>query len=244
MKLGVLGDIHSNLSALQTAIRLLEGRGVNHFVSVGDVVGYGAAPAECIELLRDLGAVVVKGNHDAACVEEVDDRCFNQAAREAVRWTRSVLDEDELDWLRGLPMTHEGDGFQVAHGTPFRPEEYNYFLNLGDAPPSLDCMTRPVAFVGHSHIPVSVLRLAECPKRLAYSPDLLVDLRGAQQALVNVGSVGQPRDEDPRLAAGFYDTETRQLEILRAEYDVERESARIRMAGLPSMLADRLHLGV
>ena len=173
MKIGILGDIHGNLSALKTAIRLLESRGVNHFVSVGDVVGYGAAPAECIGLLRDLGASVVKGNHDAACVEELDDSRFNQAARQAVRWTRSVLDEEDLDWLRELPMTLEGEGFQVAHGTPFRPEEYNYFLNLGDAPPSLDCMTQPVAFVGHSHIPVSVVRLEQCPKRLAYTLSLI-----------------------------------------------------------------------
>ncbi len=244
MKIGILGDIHGNLSALKTAIRLLESRGVNHFISVGDVVGYGAAPGECIELLRNLGAGVVKGNHDAACVEEVDDRRFNQAARQAIQWTRTVLEDEDLDWLRALPMTLEWEEFQVAHGTPFRPEEYNYFLNLGDAPPSLDCMTRPVAFVGHSHIPVSVVRLNECPKRLAYTPDLQVDLSDASQALINVGSVGQPRDEDPRLAAGLYDTESGQLEILRADYDIDRESARIRAAGLPSILADRLYLGV
>jgi diadenosine tetraphosphatase ApaH/serine/threonine PP2A family protein phosphatase len=244
MRYGILGDIHANLSALEAALDRLELERVDRIISVGDVVGYGAAPRECIRLLQELDAHVVKGNHDAACVGEVDTTYFNQYARFAVQWTIEVLGPEDLRWLRALPMTlHLGD-CEVAHGTLDRPENYDYLMGVREAAPSLGVLTSPVCFVGHSHIPITVLRPREAPDRLAYCPDSTVDLSEADRAIVNVGSVGQPRDEDPRLAVAVYDSEQQKVWIHRCAYDIEREALRIRAAGLPGMLADRLWLGV
>ena len=244
MRYGILGDVHANLGALRKALELLRSEQVDRIVSVGDVVGYGAAPSACIELLREVEAVVVQGNHDAACVGAIDARCFNQAARTALDWTRTQLDEEELEWLEQLPLHVELEHCEVTHGTFDEPARFDYFLGVDQGAGSLERLTKPVGFVGHSHVPISVFRPKEAPLRVGYSPDSVVKLDELLHAVVNVGSVGQPRDEDPRLACGVYDAERGTVEILRAHYDIEREASRIRAAGLPSVLADRLFLGI
>jgi len=244
MKYGILGDIHGNLSALDTVLACLERDGADVLVSVGDVVGYGAAPKECIARLREVGALVVLGNHDAAAIGRLDTMYFNQYAKEAVLWTQSVLSADERDWLGKLPLTRHLDHCSVAHGTLHRPELFDYIQTTEDADPSLDIMPLPVCFVGHSHVPVTLLRLRDDPTRTAYTPDPEIDLADTVRALVNVGSVGQPRDEDPRTGYALFDAELGRVSIRRVEYDIDREARRIRAAGLPRMLADRLYLGV
>jgi diadenosine tetraphosphatase ApaH/serine/threonine PP2A family protein phosphatase len=244
MKYGILGDIHANLSALQAALERFDREGVQHVISVGDVVGYGAAPRECIELLRSVNATVVKGNHDAACIGELDAIYFNNYAREAVRWTSALLTREDRKWLASLPMTAHLEHCSVAHGTLHRPELYDYIQSTTDGDPSLDIMELPVCFVGHSHVPVTLLRLRDDPLRTGYTRDDEIDLSEAHRALVNVGSVGQPRDEDPRAAYAIHDTERAGVWIKRVEYDIDCEARRIRRAGLPGMLADRLFLGV
>lgn len=244
MKYGILGDIHANLSALRAVLAALEKDNVDRVLSVGDIVGYGAAPRPCIEILREMGVVVVKGNHDAACVGELDLLYFNNYARAAVRWTQSVLVESESRWLAELPMIHNLDHCSVAHGTFHRPELFDYVQSTTDADPSLDAMPLSVCFVGHTHHPVTLMRMRDDPLRTAYTEDTEIDLSESHRALINVGSVGQPRDEDPRAAYAVYDTEAERVWIKRVPYDIEREAARIRTAGLPSALADRLFLGV
>jgi len=244
MKYGILGDIHSNLSALRAVLERLDDEGVDTLISVGDVVGYGAAPRECIALLRERQTVVVKGNHDAACVNELDERTFNPYARAAVAWTRTVLEAEDKRWLRSLPLVATLEHCQVAHGTLHRPELFDYILSLSDADPSLDEMTRPACFVGHSHIPITVMRFADRPERTAYTYDTEIDLSETVKALVNVGSVGQPRDEDPHTAYALYDATEMRVSIVRIPYDIEVEVARIAEAGLPQVLGERLRLGV
>lgn len=244
MKYGILGDIHANLSALRAVLERMDESGVDTLVSVGDVVGYGAAPSECIALLRERGAIVVKGNHDAACVDELDDRTFNPYARAAVAWTRKQLSADEKRWLRGLPMVATLEHCQVAHGTLHRPELFDYILSLSDADPSLDDMTRPVCFVGHSHIPLTVMRFVDEPERTAYTCEPEIDLSETLKALINVGSVGQPRDENPDAAYALFDAQHERASILRIPYDIETEIARIAAAGLPHVLGERLRIGV
>ena len=244
MRYAILGDIHGNLSALQTVLAAIEQDGADAIFSVGDVVGYGAAPRECIALLRELGVQVVKGNHDAACVGELDMTFFNPYARSAALWTAEQLEEEELEWLRGLPFVHTTEHCAVAHGTYASPERFDYVQSPADADPSLDAMGVPVCFVGHTHVPVTILRTVDDPLRTAYTIESSIDLSDSIRALVNVGSVGQPRDEDCRTAYALYDSESALVELHRLEYDIELEAARIRAAGLPSMLADRLYLGV
>jgi predicted phosphodiesterase len=244
MKYGILGDIHGNLSALRAVIARLEDEGVDQYVSVGDVVGYGAAPRECIALLRELGATVVMGNHDAAAIERLDMLYFNPYAQAAVYWTREALERSDVDWLGSLPMVKHFEHGSVAHGTLFEPEEYGYIQSPRDADPSLDVMPLPVCFVGHTHVPVTLMRLREDPTRTAYTVDAEIDIEEAHRALVNVGSIGQPRDEDPRAAYAVFDSDEARVWIKRVEYDIDFEAHRIRSAGLPGMLADRLYLGV
>jgi len=194
--------------------------------------------------LRVRGAIVVKGNHDAACVNELDERTFNPYARAAVAWTRTVLSAADRRWLKSLPLVATLEHCQVAHGTLHRPELFDYILSLSDADPSLDEMTRPVCFVGHSHIPLTVMRFNDEPARTAYTLDSEIDLNETVKALINVGSVGQPRDEIPETAYALFDAELRRASILRIPYDIEAEIARINRAGLPQVLGERLRLGV
>lgn len=244
MRYGILGDIHSNLSALNAVLACFERERVDRVLSVGDVVGYGAAPRECIALLRELGASAVLGNHDAAVVDKLDDVYFNNYARAAVAWTKKVLSKEDVEWLSGNPLTIHSEHCSVSHGTLYRPELFDYIQSPTDADPSLDIMTLPVCFVGHSHVPVSLLRLRDDPTRTAYTVEYEIDVEEAFRALINVGSVGQPRDEDNKAAYAIYDTDLGKVWIQRVDYDIEREARRIRDAGLPSMLADRLYLGV
>ncbi len=244
MRYGILGDIHSNLTALETVLGCLEQERVDRILSVGDVVGYGAAPSQCIALLREVGAHVVLGNHDAACVGRLDDVYFNNYARAAVAWTREVLSCDEMEFLHDLPLTLHEEHCSVAHGTLYRPELFDYIQSPTDADPSLDVMPLPVCFVGHSHVPVTLLRMRDDPTRTAYTAESEIDVEEAYRALVNVGSVGQPRDEDSRTAYAIYDSDLGKVWIRRVEYDIDVEAQRIRDAGLPHMLADRLYLGV
>ncbi|MFT4543360.1 MAG: diadenosine tetraphosphatase ApaH/serine/threonine PP2A family protein phosphatase [Planctomycetota bacterium] len=244
MRYAILGDIHANLSALETVLGAIEKLNVQRILSVGDVVGYGAAPRRCIRILRDLDAVVVKGNHDAACVGDLDMTYFNPYARSAAEWTREVLENDDIAWLKSLPMTIDLDHCSVAHGTLSQPERYDYIQCPQDADPSLDEMQRKVCFVGHTHVPVTIMRYVDDPYRTAYTTESEIHIKEVVRALVNVGSVGQPRDENCDAAYAIYDTDEGIVTIHRIPYDIETEANRIRSAGLPPMLADRLYLGV
>ena len=244
MRYAILGDIHANLSALESVLEALEGEAIDQVLQVGDVVGYGAAPEECIRALQERGATVVKGNHDAACAGELDTRLFNAPAKAAVDFTRACLSSEDLQWLADLPLVHSNDDCVLAHGTLPDPARFDYIQKTSEAEPSLDLLDRPVAFLGHTHVPVTIMRLIESPERTSYTIDREINLDETTVALVNVGSVGQPRDEDSRAAFAIYDTTTQRVEIRRTEYDIEREASRIVRAGLPKMLADRLFLGI
>lgn len=244
MKYGVLGDIHSNLTALRAVLERCRSHRVDRLLSVGDVVGYGAAPSECIELLRESAVRVVKGNHDAACIHEMDLGYFNTYARAAVLWTRAQLSREESAWLARLPLTLDLEDCSVAHGTYHRPERFDYVQGESDADASLDRMPTQVCFVGHSHVPISLVRLEDDPLRTARAEGSDVDLSDVRRALINVGSVGQPRDDDPRAAYAIFDSEEQRVVIERVRYDIDIEARRIRAAGLPPVLADRLFHGV
>lgn len=244
MKYGILGDVHANLEALEAVARCLEREGVERVLCVGDVVGYGASPAECIELLRARGVLCVLGNHDAAVADRLDPSDFNPPARKAVAWTRATLRRAQRRWLSELPLILEEEDFALAHGTYSRPERFDYVTRPSDADASLAAMRAPTCFIGHTHVPVTMLRAEPGSKRTRREVDPALDLRAVHRALVNVGSVGQPRDGDPRAAFAVYDGATRALRIERIAYDVESAAGRIRAAGLPEVLADRLHSGL
>lgn len=247
MRIGILGDIHSNLEALTTVVQAMRDDGVDHWVQVGDIVGYGPDPRPCIELVRGLNCTVCMGNHDAAVVGRLNTDYFNAYARAAIDWTRNELEPQDLDYLRGLPLVVEHHAYTVVHGTLHMPEFFGYVLTQVEAEESLRHQRTLMGFVGHSHVPAIYI---ERPDRAPHELDIFCDsemeisVDGAAKVLANVGSVGQPRDEDPRAAYALYDTESKMFSIRRVEYDYESCQAKIRAAGLPDVLAERLHLGV
>ncbi|HYC76800.1 MAG TPA: metallophosphoesterase family protein [Planctomycetota bacterium] len=240
MRYAILGDIHGNLEALEAALKSLRGLGIDRYLQVGDIVGYGADPGPCIQAMRDIGAVAVAGNHDWAVVGKLDASFFNTYAREAVEWTRSILSVDDRRFLESLPLKRRlDDDVELVHATLDQPEVFDYIQSYYEAQRSVDLMSAGACFVGHSHIPIAFLRRRTLTHTVATSFVVPADAK----ALVNVGSVGQPRDEDARCAFAVYDTTTRAYELHRAAYDVESAAAKIRRAGLPSALAERLRHG-
>ena len=240
MRLLVLGDIHGNLEALTAVLEDARAQGFDRAVSVGDVVGYGADPSACLALLRDLKAGIVMGNHDQAATGGLPLDSFNDYAREAVEWTAGRLSAGELAFLKSLPFVIREKDYAVSHGTLHNPEEFRYLLTEAEAVASLDVLDRPVCFLGHTHLPVWVRKKG---KDLEISQTEPAPVEAGRGVLVNVGSVGQPRDGDPRTVYCLYDTEKRSAILHRLEYDLNETGRKILAAGLPAILAERLKIG-
>ncbi len=239
MKLAILGDVHANLEALETVVEAARKEKVDAFYCVGDLVGYGAQPSECIKLIRELRCETVAGNHDWAAIGKTLIEFFNPDAKLSVEWTRSKLTAEERAYLAGLPLTIENGAFTVAHATLHSPEYFEYIQTIFDAQLSFDLLKSPVCFLGHSHVPVNFLDTAP----ISYNMEAKVKLPKGRRLLCNVGSVGQPRDGDPRAALGLYDVGRRQIEIRRYDYDIATAAKKITDAGLPRANAERLLIG-
>lgn len=245
MRLGILGDIHSNIEALDAVLAAFAREGVERSYAVGDLVGYGADPGPVLSRIRSEGIRSVLGNHDAAVVGElVELAYFNVYARAAALWTREKLQASDIQYLKSLPLILDEREFVIVHGSLDRPEEFNYIQTVRDAERSLAQQKAPLCFVGHSHIPIGFLSHRDDPARIEYTFDPIIDFSHFDRALMNVGSVGQPRDEDSRAVAAIYDTDTRTITLHRVPYDVDRAAGKILAAGLPRVLAERLRFGV
>lgn len=244
MRYGILGDIHSNLSALEAVLGEMSKEGIDRYIQVGDLVGYGAEPVAVMDKVLELKPIVVAGNHDLASIQRLDIQYFNNYAREAILWTRKTLPRKYSQFIADLKLVESEDDVTVVHGALFHPEEFDYIQTTIDARNTIDLMTTRLCFVGHSHIPVAFLQKKSEPEKIAYTFDYEIDLKGWDRILVNVGSIGQPRDENPKAAFAVYDTDRDKVWIKRVAYDIEKEAAKILKAGLPRVLADRLRLGV
>jgi diadenosine tetraphosphatase ApaH/serine/threonine PP2A family protein phosphatase len=240
VRIAVLADIHSNFEALDAVLTALGRTRIDRYVCVGDIVGYGADPGPCIERVREVCDLVVAGNHDWAVAGTLSLEFFNSYAREAILWTRAQMDADSLDWLRGLPIQADVDDLAtLVHSTLHNPAAFDYLLTSYDAHLSMAVLQRPICFVGHSHIPITFLEKDGLGFTFAES----IDLAQVQKAIVNPGSIGQPRDENPAAAYAVLDTIKRRITLHRVRYDVARAAGKIEQAGLPRVLADRLHVG-
>ncbi len=244
MRIAVLGDIHGNLEALSSVVDAARKEGVDEWVQVGDIVGYGPEPSACIDVVRDLGCTVCLGNHDAAVLGMLDTAYFNSYARAAIEWTRTRIRPADYDYLRSLQLVVQKQEYTVVHGTLHMPDLFGYVVSQVEAFDSLKLQTTPLCFVGHSHVPAIYVQRG--PREIDWINQSEIDyqLPAGQKALVNVGSVGQPRDEDPRAAYAICDTKRGSIAIRRVHYDIASVQKKIRDAGLPDMLAHRLALGV
>ena len=240
MKYGIFGDIHGNLEALTAVLEVMKDEGVEQFLCLGDIVGYGADPAKCVEIVQEINAIVVAGNHDFATLEKLNIDFFNSYAKEAVIWTRKNITKENHDFLMSLDLvTVVNDEVTIVHGSLNFPEMFDYIQTSYDAHLSLQVLKTDVCFLGHSHVPVTFFQ----KQTVSYTMEQEINIGEGEKALINVGSVGQPRDENPNACFCLYDSDKRQARIIRVPYDIELAGKKIIEAGLPEILAERLRYG-
>ncbi len=245
MRLLILSDIHANIDALDAVLAAVPAGSWDRAVVLGDLVGYGAEPNAVVDRIRALDPVAtIRGNHDKAACGLDDGSNFNQIARYAAVWTGDALTEDNREYLRALPAGPllVGD-VEICHGSPF--DEDYYIFDGDDAAQAIAVMTRPVCLFGHTHLPVVFARRARGLEATVPEGGEAedVELSRGVQYLANPGSVGQPRDGDPRAAFAIYDDDAHVLTLRRIEYRVDLAQRRILSAGLPASLANRLAIG-
>ncbi|MBK35392.1 MAG: biotin transporter BioY [Gemmatimonadetes bacterium] len=238
MKVAVLSDIHGNAEALDAVLERCDGLGVERIICLGDVVGYGADPGYCVDVIRDRADLLIAGNHDRAAVGLEDLSWMNQMAADAIVWTAERLDETQSALLSSLPFEHREADRHFVHGSPDAPETFPYILSESDARLALRATDARLTFVGHSH------RAFICSE----GEDEVVSVEGsyptsADRCLVNVGSVGQPRDRDARASFCLIHPDEMTLELVRVAYDFTQTQRKILAAGLSPYLADRLSSG-
>ncbi len=241
MRCLIATDIHSNIEALEAVLEDASDLGCDTYLCLGDVVGYGASPRETLAVVRERFDVVVRGNHDAAAIDEAESFRFNEYARAAIDWTRDRLNPGELRYISSLSVTEHVDGVRLVHGSPDDPAGWHYIKDTMGASYQFEAFDEQICLIGHTHVPL-VVSLAGGTVR--EETDTLVRLRPNMRYMINVGSVGQPRDDDPRAAYGVLDLEAGSLELRRVRYPAKRARRKILEAGLPEFLGERLLDGV
>ncbi|MFN3740646.1 MAG: metallophosphoesterase family protein [Thermodesulfovibrionales bacterium] len=242
--LAVISDIHANLEALEVVISDTKKRGIKDLIFLGDAVGYGPDPEVVVEILRSECISIIAGNHDRAVVDPGLDEYFNEIAREAILWTRSVLSEKVKGFLKKLPFVsiyrhNEVDIFTV-HASPREPEKWHYILTLSDAQINFYYFNERICFIGHSHYPFVVERSDS--GELTVMKENHCILKDNCRYIINAGSVGQPRDGDPRACYVIFNG--REIDFIRLEYDFKKTQKKMKEAGLPAPLIERLEKGV
>ncbi|MBR6802375.1 MAG: metallophosphoesterase family protein [Kiritimatiellae bacterium] len=243
----IISDIHANIEALDAVIADARAVGVDDFVCLGDVVGYNAAPRECIQRIRELGCKVVKGNHDHYCSHpsvNLDD--FQPNAASVIEWTRRTITSEDTQWLHNLPLTATIMGFTIVHSTLDSPEHYRYAFDRRDAEDSFNFQRTRVCFHGHTHVPCIFRRTTAGATHGISKVGPADGLLEQGNYFINVGSVGQPRDGLPKACYLIFTTEglaKLSIEFRRVDYDIDAAVARIKQAGLPDRLTTRLYTG-
>lgn len=224
--IGILSDIHGNLEALQAVFRDGQDMGVQRWICLGDIVGYGPNPVECIHLVQEKCSKIVMGNHDEACAIFLEIDEFNRIAKKAIFWTRNKLTDEHRDFLRAMKMTEIEDNRMYVHASPKDPILWHYIFNETEARRQTQFYPDGIryCFIGHTHEPFRVVTDTE-------------------RELINVGSVGQPRDYDPRASYVLFNEESGVTLFRRVDYDIPTTQRKIIEGGLPHFLADRLQFG-
>lgn len=241
MRYAIFADVHSNLEALEAVLAAYENESIDKYLCVGDVVGYAANPRECIQNLKNICTITVAGNHDWASVNLFSTDKFNNFAAEAIFWTRQNLGEGDRYFLEALKLTYQNEDLTLVHGTLDRPGDFNYLTDGYIAEETFNLMQTNVCFIGHSHVAGIFIKGQD--DRITYRQDNSMDIKQENKYIINVGSVGQPRDGIPYAAYCVYDTKEKELWIKRVNYDRETTRKKIIAAGLPGFLGDRLMMG-
>jgi len=245
MRLGIFSDVHANIEALSAVIEALKSERIDVHYCLGDVVGYGASPNECADIVRNIARVTILGNHDAAVAGRMDYSYYYEAARHALDTHAVMLSADNMTWLKSLPYKHElrEIGVDLCHGSPLRLEEFEYIFAPDQARECLAIWEQlaDLTLIGHSHLcKVFGLRPGEVEE---LTPEKF-QLKVGWKYIVSVGSVGQPRDYDNRASYTVYDSETRTFEFKRVEYDIEAAATKIFDGNFERNFGHRLFIGV
>ena len=243
MRYAVISDVHGNLEALEGVLADIEKRFEGRpppVLFLGDAVGYGPNPNECVSLIKETTSVRLAGNHDRAVLGLTDIEYFNEYARAAILWTQGVLSDESKNTLRPLPVETRlrEEGLYLVHSTPKRPLLWNYLLTIGDAEVNFDYFSERICLLGHSHLPFILERLLTGEIAVQKNKARLLEPR---RYIINAGSVGQPRDGDPRACYAVLDGKS--AELIRVPYDIEKTQRKMAEAGLPGFLIERLALG-
>lgn len=239
MKFAIFGDIHANLEALEAVLQDAADHDCTHYVCIGDIVGYNANPHECLERVRGLDCPVIKGNHDEEASLDTELVGLNPLAEQSMRWTRDHLTDEDKDYLRELKLVRQVRDFTIVHATLDTPSAWGYVTNKFDAMASFSYQYTPLCFFGHTHTPVVYSKSSS----VSVERGQVLDIELGKKYFVNVGSVGQPRDGDPRPSYAIFDYGGQRVINRRIEYDRETAKKKVIDAGLPEMLAERLDLG-
>lgn len=243
MKIALISDVHSNIQALSAAFDYIEAEGIQRTICLGDIVGYGAEPNECCEMIREKADVALLGNHDAAVIGVMDTDYYYDAAREALFWTRRSLSKENFEWLYGLPYTYRSGNLGFFHSAPIVPSGFYYVVSTSDAEKHLSVFKRldEFNFCGHSHLTNKYLL---SPITAEDASHAAAEATSGHKWIINVGSVGQPRDRDNRACMGVFDTDAQTFEHVRIEYDIESAASKIIASGLDQKFAKRLFAGL
>jgi predicted phosphodiesterase len=227
MKFAIIADIHANLEAFQAVLADAKEQSCTYCAFLGDFVGYCADPKACIDIVRAMNALCVKGNHDEYCSTDLPLDGINAKAAKAVEWTRKQLTGDDRQWLRSLPYVREVENFTIVHATLDCPERWGYVFDKLAADASFAHQNTRICFFGHTHIPVAFIR-DTMVRGGTYSK---LKVESGKEYFVNVGAVGQPRDNNPKAAYVIYDMDERTIELRRVVYDIAAAQRKIREAG-------------
>ena len=239
-QIAVISDIHGNLQALESVLKAIDERGIDTVYCCGDLVGYGAHPNECVALIQQRAIPMVIGNHDYAALDLIDSSSFNSVALQALNWTHQALTPESVSFLTVQPMRISFGDIMLVHASPSSPERWNYILSIADARENFACFEETVCFLGHSHQPFTIEQKGE---QLVCPSHHIMEFAEGSKCLVNVGSVGQPRDNNPDAAFAVYTPAQRRIEIVRVAYDIQAAQQAILAQGLPQLLAIRLSAG-
>lgn len=224
MKIAIFSDVHSNLEALEAVIKQIEKEKVDEIYCLGDIIGYGPNPNECIELVKSVTNKVVMGNHDSAVVNQTDILLFNSYARESTEWTRRVIKDENYEFILDLPLKISENDLLFVHSTPLIPEDWNYILTQYGAEKQFNYFDESVCFIGHSHRPEVFKSIDD-------------------RLIINDGSVGQPRDGNPESCFLIFDTDDLTYKFIRLKYNTKLVYKKIIKAGLNEFLGERLLVG-
>ncbi len=243
MSTAIISDIHANIEALEAVLADIASRGISDIMCLGDIVGYGPSPNECIDLIHRNCKTVLMGNHDAAALDSLFTQNFNINAKIAIEWTSRVLTQESKSFLANLPMSHVVNNATFVHATPYEPRMWYYITSIEEAAFNFQFFSSQYCFVGHTHIPVIISMSSEHMIEVSQETTVSLLQPEGRRFLINVGSVGQPRDRNPLSSYGIVDYEAGTFELRRVAYDIEKCQRKMQAANFPEFLVARLSEG-